>query len=98
MTLQELFDADISGRDFPNGKPDPAIFLTAAEELGVSPGACFVVEDSASGIRAAKAAGMAALGVARLDDQALLVEAGADLVVTTLDDACAMDERAADPR
>ena len=39
MTLLELFDADISGRDFPRGKPDPAIFLTAAEELGVAPSA-----------------------------------------------------------
>ncbi|HEY4729376.1 MAG TPA: HAD-IA family hydrolase, partial [Actinomycetes bacterium] len=65
MTLQELFDADISGRDFPKGKPDPTIFLTAAEELGVEPGACFVVEDATSGVQAAKAAGMAAIGVAR---------------------------------
>jgi trehalose/maltose hydrolase-like predicted phosphorylase/beta-phosphoglucomutase-like phosphatase (HAD superfamily) len=86
MTLQELFDADISGRDFPKGKPDPAIFLTAAQELGVSPGDCFVVEDAPSGVQAAKAAGMAALGVARLGDEQLLEEAGADLVVTTLDD------------
>ena len=37
MTLEELFDADISGRDFARGKPDPMIFLTAAEELGLSP-------------------------------------------------------------
>ena len=51
MTLQELFDADISGRDFPKGKPDPTIFLTAAEELAVSPGDCFVVEDATSGSR-----------------------------------------------
>jgi beta-phosphoglucomutase len=86
MTLQELFDADISGRDFPKGKPDPTIFLTAAEELGVPPGKCFVVEDASSGVQAAKSAGMAALGVARLDDRDLLVEAGADLVVTTIDD------------
>jgi trehalose/maltose hydrolase-like predicted phosphorylase/beta-phosphoglucomutase-like phosphatase (HAD superfamily) len=86
MTLQALFDADISGRDFPKGKPDPTIFLTAAKELGVLPSACFVVEDATSGIQAAKAAGMAALGVARLDDRDLLLEAGADLVVTTLDD------------
>ena len=86
MTLQGLFDADISGRDFPRGKPDPAIFLTAAEELGASPGDCFVTEDAPSGIQAAKRAGMAALGVARLDDRDLLLEAGADLVVTTLDD------------
>ncbi len=85
MTLQELFDADISGRDFPMGKPDPAIFLTAAGELGVGPGACLVVEDATSGIQAAKAAGMAALGVARLGDEELLARAGADLVVTTLD-------------
>jgi alpha,alpha-trehalase len=86
MTLLELFDADISGRDFPKGKPDPTIFLTAAEELAVLPSACFVVEDASSGILAAKAGGMAALGVARLDDRDLLLEAGADLVVTTLDD------------
>jgi trehalose/maltose hydrolase-like predicted phosphorylase/beta-phosphoglucomutase-like phosphatase (HAD superfamily) len=86
MTLAELFDADISGRDFPKGKPDPTIFLTAAQELGVDPADCFVTEDATSGIQAAKAAGMAALGVARLDDRDLLLEAGADLVVTTLDD------------
>ena len=86
MTLQELFDADISGRDFPRGKPDPAIFLTAAQELGVRPADCFVVEDASSGVEAAKAGGMAALGVARLDDRDLLVEARADLVVPTLDD------------
>ena len=86
MTLQELFDADISGRDFPKGKPDPTIFLTAAQELGVRPGDCFVVEDATSGVQAAKAGNMAALGVARLGDEQLLADAGADLVVTTLDD------------
>src|SRR5919197_2376067 len=85
-TLLELFDADISGRDFPKGKPDPTIFLTAAQELGVSPAECFVVEDATSGIQAAKAGRMAAVGVARLDDRDMLLEAGADLVVTTLDD------------
>jgi trehalose/maltose hydrolase-like predicted phosphorylase/beta-phosphoglucomutase-like phosphatase (HAD superfamily) len=88
MTLEELFDADISGRDFPRGKPDPTIFLTAAQELGVDPVDCLVTEDATSGIQAAKAAGMAALGVARLDDRELLLEAGADLVVTTLDEVC----------
>jgi trehalose/maltose hydrolase-like predicted phosphorylase/beta-phosphoglucomutase-like phosphatase (HAD superfamily) len=86
MTLQELFDADISGRDFPKGKPDPAIFLAAAQELDCRPAACFVVEDAHSGVEAAKTGGMAAIGVARLDDRDLLVEAGADLVVPTLDD------------
>jgi trehalose/maltose hydrolase-like predicted phosphorylase/beta-phosphoglucomutase-like phosphatase (HAD superfamily) len=86
MTLEDMFDADISGRDFPQGKPDPAIFLTAAQELGVDPADCFVVEDASSGVQAAKAGGMAALGVARLDDRDLLDETGADLVVSSLDD------------
>jgi trehalose/maltose hydrolase-like predicted phosphorylase/beta-phosphoglucomutase-like phosphatase (HAD superfamily) len=86
MTLEELFDADISGRDFPRGKPDPMIFLAAAEELGLSPDACFVIEDATSGVQAAKAGGIAAIGVARLGDQEQLADIGADLVVTTLDD------------
>ena len=84
--MEELFDVNISGRDFPRGKPDPMIFLTAAEELNLPPDVCFVIEDATSGVQAAKAGGMAAIGVARLGDQELLAHAGADLVVTTLDD------------
>ncbi|HEY0603822.1 MAG TPA: HAD-IA family hydrolase [Herpetosiphonaceae bacterium] len=86
LTLLDFFDANVAGRDFPQGKPHPMIFLTAAAELGIAPQDCFVVEDATSGVQAAKAGNMAALGVARLDDEALLSEAGADLVVTTLDD------------
>jgi len=86
MALLDLFDADISGRDFPQGKPHPMIFLTAAQELGVPPAECFVIEDASSGVQAAKAGGMAGLGVARMHDQPLLKEAGADLVVTALDE------------
>jgi HAD superfamily hydrolase (TIGR01509 family) len=85
-TLLSLFDADLCGRDLPQGKPHPAIFLLAARELALAPADCLVVEDAPAGIVAAKAAGMTALGVARLGDAALLTAAGADLVVTTLDD------------
>jgi beta-phosphoglucomutase-like phosphatase (HAD superfamily) len=81
-----MFDANVCGRDFARGKPDPEIFLTAAAELGLAPAACFVVEDAQSGVQAAKAGGMAAVGVARLGDEALLRAAGADWVVTSLDD------------
>ncbi|MGZ4287672.1 MAG: HAD family hydrolase [Solirubrobacteraceae bacterium] len=86
QTLLDVIDVDISGRSFKQGKPHPEIFLTASRELGVPPEGCFVVEDAVSGITAAKAGGMTALGIARADDSQLLSEAGADLVVTTLDD------------
>jgi beta-phosphoglucomutase len=86
MTLAEIFDVDVSGRDLAHGKPHPEIFLTAAEELGVAPSGCFVVEDAAAGIAAARAGGMAAVGVARADDREELSVAGADLVVAMLDD------------
>jgi beta-phosphoglucomutase len=85
LTLLDFFDADLSGRDFAQGKPHPEIFLTAAQELGTPPGRCFVVEDAVSGIQAAKAGDMAALGVARVDDAQALAGVGADLVVTSLD-------------
>jgi beta-phosphoglucomutase-like phosphatase (HAD superfamily) len=85
LTLLDVLDVDVSGRDLPRGKPDPLIFLTAASELGVEPSGCFVVEDAESGVQAAKAGGMAAIGVARLDDEKDLESAHADLVVTTLD-------------
>jgi beta-phosphoglucomutase len=86
LSLLEFFDVDISGRDFAQGKPHPEIFLTGATELSVAPEHCFVVEDATSGVQAAKAGGMAALGVARADDEALLTAANADLVVTSLDE------------
>jgi trehalose/maltose hydrolase-like predicted phosphorylase/beta-phosphoglucomutase-like phosphatase (HAD superfamily) len=86
QTLLDILDADISGRTFARGKPDPEIFLAAARELGVPARGCFVVEDSVSGITAAKAGGMAALAVARADDEQLLTHADPDLIVTTLDD------------
>jgi beta-phosphoglucomutase len=86
LSLLDSFDADISGRDFAYGKPHPEIFLTAAAELGVAPQDCFVVEDAASGIKAAKAGGMAALGVARANDEELLAAERADIVVTSLDE------------
>jgi len=86
LTLLSAFDVDTSGRHFEHGKPHPDIFLTAARELGVDPSVAFVIEDAVSGIQAAKAGAFGALGVARHDDQALLEQADADIVVTTLDE------------
>jgi trehalose/maltose hydrolase-like predicted phosphorylase/beta-phosphoglucomutase-like phosphatase (HAD superfamily) len=86
LSLLQLLDADLAGRGFRHGKPDPAIFLAAAAELGVAPAECFVVNGVAAAIAAARAGGMATLGVARLGDQEFLLKAGADLVVASLDD------------
>ena len=86
LTLLDCFDADVSGRDFAHGKPHPDMFLAAAHELGAAPEDSIVMEDASAGVQAAKAGGMAAIGVARANDAGLLAAAHADIVVTTLDD------------
>ncbi|HZD00752.1 MAG TPA: HAD-IA family hydrolase [Actinomycetes bacterium] len=86
LTLMDAFDADVTGRDFARGKPDPMIFLAAAAELDLPPASCVVVEDAPAGIAAARAGGMVALAVARHHDAGMLREAGADLVVRSLDE------------
>jgi beta-phosphoglucomutase-like phosphatase (HAD superfamily) len=86
LTLLDAFDGDVTGREFPRGKPDPMIFLAAAGALGLPPARCVVVEDALSGVQAAKAGGMAAIGVARQGGAEALRDAGADLVVTGLDE------------
>lgn len=58
LGLGESFDLIVSADDIKARKPDPGPFLHAAEELGVRPEECLVVEDSYSGCKAAKAAGM----------------------------------------
>ncbi len=47
-----------AGHDVPKLKPDPTIYLVAAERMGVKPDECVVVEDSIVGLRAALGAGM----------------------------------------
>ncbi|MEW9049979.1 MAG: beta-phosphoglucomutase [Neobacillus sp.] len=57
------FDAVADGNDIKNSKPDPEVFLLAAERLGVKPEKCIVVEDAEAGVEAAIAAGMKVVGV-----------------------------------
>jgi len=56
--LTGRFDAVVSGDDVKKSKPDPEIFLIAAERTGTAPKDCLVLEDSFSGIKAAHAGGM----------------------------------------
>lgn len=54
----KYFDVIVCGDEVSNGKPEPDIFLTTAEKLGIQPNKCVVLEDSESGIVAACRAGM----------------------------------------
>lgn len=56
--LRDCFTRVVTAADVPAGKPDPAIFLRAAELLGLPPQGCLVIEDSPRGVEAARAAGM----------------------------------------
>ncbi len=55
--LEPLFDAVVSGQEVARGKPEPDIFLLAAERIGCPAGECYVFEDSVNGVRAGLAAG-----------------------------------------
>lgn len=68
----DYFDVLVGGADVKNGKPAPDIFLLAAEKLGANPKECYVIEDSANGIKAGFKAGMKCIGIpdiAPFDDE-----------------------------
>ena len=81
LNLERLFDvhlyciADVDYRS----KPDPAVFLHAAKQLGIDPTECIAIEDSSHGIQAAIKAGMFCIGIntARKPEQLI----GADLII-----------------
>jgi beta-phosphoglucomutase len=79
LHLNGTFGAMISGTDVRNGKPDPDIFLAAAQRLNVPPQHCLVIEDASAGIEAAHRAGMKAIGVLNTQPQLQ-----ADLVIKSL--------------
>jgi HAD superfamily hydrolase (TIGR01509 family) len=82
--LEGRFAAIASLEDVARGKPDPEVFLVAAERVGIVPRRAVVFEDAPVGIRAAKAAGMLAVGVGTTNPLDALVAAGADEVVPDL--------------
>ena len=58
-----LFEATVSSEEVAHGKPAPDVYLEAARRLGVAPERCVAIEDSANGIRSAKAAGMRVVAI-----------------------------------
>jgi sugar-phosphatase len=63
LGIASSFHAVVSVDDVERGKPDPAIYLLAASRLGVAAGECVVFEDSPTGVRAARAAGMRVVAI-----------------------------------
>lgn len=78
---QAFLDAAVASEDVHEGKPHPEVFLLAAQQLGLLPVRCAVVEDSVHGIEAAKRANMLAIAVLTSTAAAELSAAGADLIV-----------------
>ena len=79
-----LFDAIVTGSNVARKKPNPEIFLTAAKRIGLPSEQCLVVEDAASGVRAAKAAGSRCLALTTSHDAGTLRSLGADWVASDL--------------
>ena len=61
--LINKFETIVDGTNVTKAKPDPEVFLKAAEELGVDADNCVVFEDSVSGVQAANAGGMISIGI-----------------------------------
>lgn len=83
LKIEDLFHCTVSGHEVSKGKPDPQIFLLAAEKMGVVPSDCDVIEDSPYGIRAARAAGMSCLAVSNTHNAKDLKQA--DKIVASLE-------------
>ncbi len=92
--LEHRFDVVVDGitavDEHLTGKPDPAMFIHAAERLGAGQARCIVVEDAISGVAAGRAGDFGlVVGVDRGGNRQALEEAGADIVVDDLGETVA---------
>lgn len=81
MGLLNRFSAVVTGDDVPKGKPDPGIYQLACQRIHCPPHAAVAFEDAASGVRAAKSAGVKCVAIAADARRDLLLAAGADAVL-----------------
>lgn len=89
--IENLFDVALDGIDLEElalkGKPDPAMYLHAAQALAVAPGHAMIVEDAVAGVQAGRRGGFGlVVGVDRGGNAAALRQGGADVVVQDLDE------------
>ena len=84
--LLDVFDAIVTSDDVAHAKPAPDLYLLACERLGVPPADALALEDSASGVAAAKAAGMTCIAVPQFAETDVLA---ADRVIDSLEELLA---------
>jgi beta-phosphoglucomutase family hydrolase len=82
LQIRDFFEVLVSGYDMP-GKPNPDVFLRAADLMDIPPMNCIVIEDAVAGVRAAKNAGMRCVAVTTTNPAHRLSEA--DIIVDRLD-------------
>jgi beta-phosphoglucomutase family hydrolase len=84
--LNKFFRVIVTGDEVEQGKPDPAVFLMAAHQLGVDPCELIAFEDAVSGIKAGRSAGMKCIGIAPPERVPILLAAGASCVMPDFHD------------
>ena len=83
--LHQYFTHIVSGEDFPKSKPNPAIFIKAAELSGHDKNECIIIEDSTNGVKAAKGAGIYCVGYTSIHSQGQHLEE-ADVIINHFDE------------
>lgn len=86
LGLTGRFDVEVLAEEVGRGKPDPLPYRAALERLGVAADAALVFEDSGTGIRSAKAAGLKVVAITTGHGEAELLAAGADAVIADFAD------------
>ncbi|ADB36874.1 HAD family hydrolase [Spirosoma linguale] len=81
LPLRPYFDAVVDASMIQHGKPDPEIYLTAANRVGATPLHCVVFEDAFAGVEAGLRAGMKVIAIATTHTRDELADTGASLVV-----------------
>ena len=84
--ITDAFDAIVTSDDVQHPKPAPDLYLLACERLGVAPAEALALEDSASGVAAAKAAGLTCIAVPQFAETDV---SAADRVIDSLEELLA---------
>jgi HAD superfamily hydrolase (TIGR01509 family) len=87
LQLHDAFDVEVLADEIGVGKPDPAPYLHALQRLAIAPEAGLAFEDSVSGVRSARRAGLRVVGLTTTQAAATLAHAGADPIVADFEDA-----------